>query len=98
MTSRSVNVSPLIPLRRVHGQESLRKAKCGIKSFCIFSNRIAPGPKWSEMQQNSLMVALVDDPEQGLPWPLTPVYSSPKTLWDQKKPVLAAPQMLIYHR
>src|SRR6218665_429248 len=46
----------------------------------------------SEMQQNSLLVALVDDLEPGLPWPLTTVSSSPKTLWDQKQPVLPAPQ------
>src|SRR6218665_242699 len=57
-----------------------------------FSYRIAPGPMCSEMQQNSLLVALVDDPEPGLPWPLTSVSSSPKTLWDQKEPAQPAPQ------
>src|SRR6218665_2739401 len=57
-----------------------------------FSYIIAPGPMCSEMQQNSLLVALVDDPEPGLPWPLPSVSSSNKTLWDQKEPVLPAPQ------
>src|SRR6218665_18864 len=57
-----------------------------------FLHRIAPGPKCSEMQKNSFVAALVDDPETGLPWPLTSVSSSPKTLWDQKEPVLPAPQ------
>src|SRR6218665_367042 len=68
------------------------KGQAWKRVILYFSYRIAPGPMCSEMQQNSLLVALVDDPEPGLPWPLPPVSSSTRTLWDQKEPVLPAPQ------
>src|SRR6218665_2137886 len=81
------------PTPEIIGRRSICSlAKCGKETFCVYRTEFLQtqfAQKCSRIHFWSLWWMIQ---EPSLPWPLTSVSSSPKTLWDQKEPVLPAPQ------